>query len=604
MLFLYGTVINDILYFNDVISTGSYSSFGIFIFIVTHSIVASIRHSIAFSRAERVSQHLVAVDKLKDDFLIYTSNEFHGPLKGIIGIAESMIEGATGKLNTMQLSNISKIVLSARGLFNLVNDITDFLKIKNNVIVLDKKAVDIRQVTKLVFDLYKPTISRKTLGLKNNISAGTPLVYGDEGRIQQVIYTLMSNAIKNTDSGIVSINVEVIGEMLEIIITYTGKGILSDEPDRNLEPSAFERSHFWNKYRIDGMSLSIVKYLVELHGGEFRFELAQDAYGVQDTQEAKDGESSSFIFTLPLYNEKIIKQHNRESIDDSANGSTDGDINESKDRSALKKGGIAANADMKINILEDRKIEKGSEEYVKNDNFGSIKPDGKFNILVADDDPVDLQVIVNYLTLEGYNVTEVINGEEVISKIRDSREADNGKFDLLVLDIMMPKISGYEICKTLRKEYSIFELPILMVTRKGQYDDVTAGFKAGASDYISKPFDRRELLTRVGILLAFKHSVEVAIVNARNLEAEINRRTFAETLGEFSKALTSTLDLNEVLDRFLEKIKGFVSFDSGVVIIKEDNDFRVISNIGSFDRNCICNKNFENAAIVSKNLYL
>ena len=640
-LFLYGTVINDILFYNEIIFTGNYSSFGLFIFIATHSLMITIRHSIAFSRAERVSQHLVAIDKLKDDFLVCTSNELHSPLKGIIGITECMIEGATGKLNAMQLSNLLKIASSARRLFNLVNDIVDFSKIKNNSIILDKKPVDIKQVSKLVFELYKPIVSEKMLELKNNISTGTPLVYGDENRIQQIIYNLLSNTIKNTDFGIVTINVKVVGEMLEIVIADTGKGIPSNELESIFEPLTLERSYLWSKYGTGSVSLSIAKYLVELHGGEIRVESGED-------------KGTSFIFTLPIYNEKVAEQYNSKSITEANNKmntrlngilniklnnlfnkinyrkaqekkqkyqyakkfshkyksifrhkniSEDKNIFEDKttleDESTLKKSDIVAETE--IDIIKGDISQKSNEEYIENDDYASIKPDGKFNILVADDDPVDLQMMVNFLSLERYNVTEIINGDEVISRIRENKVEYNKKFDLLVLDIMMPKISGYEICKTLRKEFSIFELPILMLTRKGQYDDVMAGFKAGANDCISKPFDRRELLTRVGTLLVFKHSVETAIVNARNLEAEINRRTFAETLGEFSKALTSTLELNEVLERFLEKLNNFVLFDSGMVMLKEGIDFRVVSNIGCFDANCSDIKDIENALIIPKN---
>ncbi len=567
-LFLYGTVINDILFFNEIIFTESYSSLGLFFFIISHAIMISIHHSKAFSRAERVSEHLVAIDKLKDDFLIYTSNELYKPLKGIIGISESMIEGATGKLNSIQLSNLSKIVLSSRRLFNLVNDIADFSKIKNNDIILEKKPVDLKQVTKLVFELCKPMASEKTLELKNNISPGIPLAYGDESRIQQIIYNIVSIAIQNTDLGIVTVTVRVAGEMLVVITTDNEEEMSSSELDSIFESFAYEKSFLLNKYGAGGISLRIAKYLVELHGGEISIIPFQN-------------KGTSFIFTLPIFNEKVAEH-------------------QAKD--AEKISHKYENILEKEDILEDEDIyQKNDDEYVKNDDFTSIKPDGKFNILVADDDPVDLQVMVNYLSLEGYNVTEIVNGEEVISKIRENKEDYIKKFDLLIIDIMMPKISGYEICKTLRKEFSIFELPILMLTRKGQYDDVMTGFMVGANDYISKPFDRRELLTRVGTLLAFKHSVETAIVNARNLEAEINRRTFAEALGEFSKALTSTLELNEVLERFLEKLGNFVLFDSGMVMLKEDMNFRVISNIGCFNENSSFSKDFANTLIESKN---
>src|SRR5699024_8843396 len=102
-------------------------------------------------------------------------------------------------------------------------------------------------------------------------------------------------------------------------------------------------------------------------------------------------------------------------------------------------------------------------------------------ILVADDEAVNLQVLMNQLSLEGYEVITAKNGEEALEKI------EKYPVDLLILDIMMPKMSGYEVCQRLRKNYSLMELPILMLTAKNQIRDIITSLEVGANDYLVKP---------------------------------------------------------------------------------------------------------------------
>jgi len=116
---------------------------------------------------------------------------------------------------------------------------------------------------------------------------------------------------------------------------------------------------------------------------------------------------------------------------------------------------------------------------------------GAFHILIVDDEPVNQQVLANHLTLGKYRFSQAYNGEEAL------RAMDKTKFDLILLDVMMPKMSGYEVCQRLRQKYLPAELPVIMVTAKDQVQDLIEGLSSGANDYLAKPFSKDELLARI-----------------------------------------------------------------------------------------------------------
>jgi len=123
-------------------------------------------------------------------------------------------------------------------------------------------------------------------------------------------------------------------------------------------------------------------------------------------------------------------------------------------------------------------------------------------ILIVDDEPVNVQVLVNQLKLEGYSVLTAENGMEAINIIQNSCVPD-----LLILDVMMPRMTGYHVCSLIRERFSLYQLPVLLLTAKNQIQDIVAGFESGANDYLAKPFDRRELTARVDMLLTLKEAV-------------------------------------------------------------------------------------------------
>ena len=150
-------------------------------------------------------ENLSKADRLKDEFLANTSHELKTPLVGIIGMAESLIDGAAGPMTAEMKYNLSMISSSGLRLASLINDILDYSKMKNSTIELRRRPVDLHQLVDLVFVMARTLLRGKLIELLNDVPAGLPLVFADENRLQQIFFNLVGNAIKFTDRGHVRI---------------------------------------------------------------------------------------------------------------------------------------------------------------------------------------------------------------------------------------------------------------------------------------------------------------------------------------------------------------------------------------------------------------
>ncbi|MGK7914070.1 MAG: ATP-binding protein, partial [Prochloraceae cyanobacterium] len=255
---------------------------------------------------KRLNASLQRLDRLKDEFLANTSHELRTPLNGIIGIAESLLDGASGTLSAPVRSNLVAISASGKRLANLVNDILDFSQLKHKEIKLQLRAVGVREITEIVLTATRPLIGNKNLQLKNNISADLPPVLADENRLQQILYNLVGNAIKFTDRGRVEVSAQLVtqdgeknrgndnrkSDYLTISVQDTGIGIPEDRLDRIFTSIEQADGSTARVYGGTGLGLAITKKLVELHGGRIRVESTL-------------GVGSRFTFELPVDQQEV-----------------------------------------------------------------------------------------------------------------------------------------------------------------------------------------------------------------------------------------------------------------------------------------------------------
>ncbi|MEM8963004.1 MAG: ATP-binding protein [Acidobacteriota bacterium] len=394
-----------------------------------------LRHRVRRTRA--LNERLRAVDELKDEFLANTSHELRTPLFGIAGLAESMLDGHTGALPDPARASLEMIVASSQRLSHLVNDILDFSKLRHNNLELVHRAVDLAPLVDVVLTLSTPLIGSKKIRLVNAVPESLPAVDADENRLQQILHNLVGNAVKFTVRGRVSVHAEEIdGNMLHIAVRDSGIGIPENQQETIFQ--AFEQgdASIEREHGGTGLGLAVTRRLVELHGGTI---------GV----DSEVGRGSSFFFTLPI-----------------------------------------ATADTVPAIIQPKP--RRPTAIVEPEPTTPKRPlPNAARILVVDDEPVNRHVLQGHIASAGHQVTVASGGEDAL------RLLDERFFDLVLLDVMMPGLSGYEVCRRLRLVQGMQTLPVIFLSARDQPGDIVDGLSLGANDYLTKPISRSELLARI-----------------------------------------------------------------------------------------------------------
>jgi len=432
-------------------------------------------------KEHEMAERLRQIDKLKDEFLANTSHELRTPLHGIIGIAESMMDGASGNMSNEATHNLEMIVSSGRRLANLVDDILDFTQLEHQSLELERAPVDLSALTRVVLELLRPLTRKKNVDLVNDVPSHLPPADADEARLQQILHNLIGNALKFTHEGSVIVSAARLGQMIEVSVKDTGIGIPTDKLEVIFE--SFEQSDgsIARIYGGTGLGLAITRRLVDLHGGEIRVS-------------SEVGKGSVFTFTLPVSSTALpLGGPTRE---------------RAPVRRPVSDEGHATAAPSRVDRAEQGDFDDDSALA----GMLAALP-GTFRILIVDDEPVNRRVMSNYLSLSDYVLVEAGSGAEALDALDDT-----GPFDMVLLDIMMPEMSGYEVCEKIRVRYPVHELPVLFLTAKNQTTDLVQGFAAGANDYVTKPVSRNELLARVRTHLALLEA-------NRRLEQKVNERT-------------------------------------------------------------------------------
>ncbi|SHJ73249.1 tetratricopeptide repeat protein [Pseudozobellia thermophila] len=390
-------------------------------------------------------EELEKIDRLKDEFLANTSHELRTPLSGIIGLSESLKDGAAGKMSSKAIENLDMISNSGKRLSHLVNDILDFSKLKNQDLVLATRPVDVHAMADVVMKLSKPLLQGEKVTLISTIPKDVVLVEADENRLQQILHNLIGNAIKFTEKGQIEIKAQEKDKMLSISISDTGIGIAKDQFQNIFKSFEQADGSTQREYGGTGLGLSVTKQLVELHGGAIE-------------AESEVGKGSTFSFTLPISDKK---------------------------RKDISRGDPS----------EQEEIPKLQMEIEKNNILPEVKThqkNGLAKVLIVDDEPVNRRVLENHLSIGGYDTVSAKDGHEALGILKNETA-----FNIVLLDVMMPRLSGYEVCEEIRKKYSSSELPVVLLTAKNRVRDLVAGFNVGANDYLTKPFSKNELLARL-----------------------------------------------------------------------------------------------------------
>ena len=420
-------------------------------------------HKARLQREMAVSQQLRQVDKLKDQFLANTSHELRTPINGMIGLVESLLENSHSE---EEKEDLELVISSGRRLSNLVNDILDFSRLKEHDLQLSLQPVDIRTIADLCLRMNRQLAHNKNIVLRNNIPDSISYCLADENRLQQIFQNLITNAIKFTKEGTITIDAKQVEDMIVASVSDTGIGIEIEKQELIFREFEQADGSIAREFGGTGLGLSITKYLVELHGGSI---------GVV----SEPGKGSVFSFTIP-----VAPRSNDFSAPPSPNTST----------AAHNPVLSSVTGEVIKDFLVSKAIEQADIKSAKSAQLAANNGSrgDKKRILVVDDEPVNLKVLKNHLEHEGYSVTLANDGHEALNLLEQGNH-----FNLVLLDVMMPRISGYDVCQKIRERFLMTELPVIMVTAKNQVNDLVEGLGTGANDYIVKPFSKDELLARV-----------------------------------------------------------------------------------------------------------
>ncbi len=419
---------------------------------------------------QQTNQELVKLNELKDAFLANTSHELRTPLNGIIGIADALADHLQS--DPFAATRLQLIASSGRRLGNLINDILDYSKLTKQNLALEVKPLDMKRLTDSVFTLLAPLKADKPLRLVNRIAADALPVLADENRLQQILINLVGNGIKYTEKGEVTVGVRTDGEYAVVYIEDTGMGIAPEQ-----QHSVFEAFHqvqhsSTRQFGGTGLGLAITKQLVELHGGSIWLEVPRTG-------------GTRVAFRLRLGK---AEQKSKAAADDHPQAP------ERLDPAPASAPKISAKP------AEPAKGPRNARDQT---------------ILVVDDDVVNRMVLRGHLEYNHYQVLEADSGPAAISTLRA-----NAQVDLVIMDVMMPHMSGFEACEIIRASHPSHQLPILFLTAKSNTDkDLATCFSVGGNDFFSKPVAKDDLLPRVANHLRIQ-----AII--RQLQFDLERARF------------------------------------------------------------------------------
>lgn len=487
-----------------------------FLVLLMLALLMSLRFSNAFRKIEDLSGQLLRADRMKDDFLLRTSHEFKSPLHGVMNISRSMLEDAGHPPTPGQREKLELINGITGRLSQLVYDILDFSKLKQGELRIEPAPTDVRSAVEVQVRIYDYQCSERNIRLLNDVPPGLPAALADEIRLSQIIGNLLDNAVKHTENGSIVVTAAEQGGMIEVSVRDTGEGIDPGDLPYIFEP--FKSSDSAER-RGFGLGLSIAKQLAELQRGTLK-------------AESTLGGGSAFTFTLPVADRGL---------------------------------------DAKANRADARTAPKQSE-YSFVTPYDSNRG-GKHTVLIVDDQFVNLRVLLDALEPLDYRVIAVKNGYEALAQI----DGPN-RIDLVILDLMMPGLSGYDVCQEIRKRYSLLELPVLMVTAAIQPKDKVVAFQAGANDYLPKPFDLEEMKARIGSLLAMKESLGRAIrLEVAFLQSQIKPHFLFNVLNSIvALSYTDVERSRKMITDLADYLRGSFRFSNAEGRIPFDEEYQLI----------------------------
>lgn len=449
----------------------AFTAYGVLLILLLHVVRTydlkrqRLKHQLDLEREH--AEKLEDVDRMKSNFFTNISHEFRTPLTLITGPAESIIS----KTSDENIKNDASIIKrNSNRLLQLVNQLLDLSKLDAGKLKLEASRGNIVSFVKGIVLSFESLSESKDIILKINSEKEFIEVYFDKDKMMKIISNLLSNSIKFTpNGGKILISINVLAEKSVVIkIKDTGIGI----PQKEL-PKLFDRfyqvdSSHTREFGGTGIGLALTKELVELHYGVIK------VVSKESSPETKLNGWTEVIITIPL------------------------------GKSHFKSGEI---------VEENIKPESDSAfieeqhylDYEKSPELALNHDDNKTIILVVEDN-YDMREYIKKSLSDNYLVEEAVNGEQGI------RIAEKIIPDLIITDLMMPKTDGNALTLKLKNDEKTSHIPIIILTAKSGQENLIEGLETGADEYLTKPFDIKELKLRIANLLKLRKNIQEKII--------------------------------------------------------------------------------------------
>ncbi|MCI0394865.1 MAG: GAF domain-containing protein [Chloroflexi bacterium] len=395
------------------------------------SLAATIQTGRLFQEIQDANERLRELDRLKTQFLANMSHELRTPLNSIIGFSRVILKGIDGPTTPEQEEDLTSIHNSGQHLLRLINDILDLAKIEAGKMALAFEIVDLQEMAESVMSTARGLVKDKDIKLIWDIDSRLPLIEADPIRLRQLLLNFLSNAAKFTEKGFIALHIHQESERcIHISVKDTGIGIAPEDHEKLF--AAFEQADSTptRSYGGTGLGLPISKRLVELHQGEIWFE-------------SEVGKGTTFHVRLP-----ISQEENAEALLPDT----------------LEAGG--------------RSDPAGSQEQ---------QPNGQPAILVVDDEPGIIGLYERYLRAQPYRVIGANSGQEALQALRHNK----GQIQLVLLDINMPDLTGWDVLKAIRDNPEVAEIPVVICSIENNPAKAAA---LGAQLSLLKPIVEDDLL--------------------------------------------------------------------------------------------------------------
>ncbi|GAB6987093.1 SpoIIE family protein phosphatase [Nocardioides pyridinolyticus] len=404
------------------------------------------------------AEQLARLDQAKTDFFANVSHELRTPLTLLLGPAEDALADDTTALPAPQRVRVETIARNGQRMLQLVNTLLDFSRLESGQARSSFRRTDLCSLTSELAAMFQSAAERAGLRLEIDCEAGL-MAYVDRDQWSKVVLNLISNALKFTFEGGVSVRLGVEDEQAVLRVIDTGTGI----PEAD-QPRLFERFHRVAGSRSrthegSGIGLALVAELVTAHGGSVEVD-------------SVEGAGSTFLVRLPLGHDHLPA-----------------------DQVEHETGVLAVAADGLTRSMVAQTLSWLPDEARPRSELPDPAGQGSRARVLVVDDNADMRAYIADLLRPEYDVAVAADGLDALAQMAEAAP------DLVLTDVMMPRVDGFELLRRMQDDPALTAVPVVMLSARAGEEGTLEGLEAGANDYLAKPFSSRELLARVRVNL-------------------------------------------------------------------------------------------------------